>query len=60
MTVNTATSAEVFRAFVSHELVPRLRPGDAVVMDNLSAQEDSEAEKLIGWVHHAGYDLSST
>jgi transposase len=29
----------VFRAFVEHALVPRLRPGQVVVMDNLAAHK---------------------
>lgn len=43
MTVDAATSAEVFRAFVEQQLVPNLRVDDLVVMDNLSAHRDSEA-----------------
>ena len=36
MTVDGATTGEVFRAYVEHILVPTLRPGDIVVLDNLS------------------------
>ena len=39
MTIDDATSTEVFDAFVSHELVPNLQPGDCVVMDNLPAHK---------------------
>jgi hypothetical protein len=39
MTIDAGTSAEVFRAFVNHQLVPSLRKGDIVVMDNLSAHK---------------------
>ena len=39
MTINAGTSNDVFHAFVVHELAPRLRPGDIVVMDNLSAHK---------------------
>ena len=38
-TIDAATSAEVFAAFVEVELAPSLKPGDIVVMDNLSACE---------------------
>ena len=39
MTVEGATDAEVFRVYVSRVLVPTLRPGDVVVMDNLAAHK---------------------
>ena len=39
MTVEGATDAAVFRAFVSEVLAPTLRPGDIVVMDNLGAHK---------------------
>jgi len=39
MTVEGATDAAVFRAFVSDVLAPTLRPGDIVVMDNLGAHK---------------------
>jgi transposase len=39
MTVDGAVDAEVFRAYVRHVLVPTLRPGDIVVMDNLSVHK---------------------
>jgi transposase len=47
MTVDAPTSAEVFRSFAIHELVPNLRPGDLVVCDNLSVHKDSEVLALI-------------
>jgi transposase len=47
MTIDAGTSAEVFRAFVSHELVPSLREGDIVVMDNLSAHKDKATLEMI-------------
>jgi DDE superfamily endonuclease len=37
MTVNGATDADVFRAYVTQVLGPTLAPGDIVVMDNVSA-----------------------
>ena len=36
MVIEGATDAAVFRAYVDHVLVPSLRPGDIVVMDNLA------------------------
>jgi transposase len=39
MTVEGATDAEVFRAYVKHVLAPTLTPGDIVVMDNLAAHK---------------------
>jgi transposase len=39
MTVDAGTSTDVFLAFVEQELAPKLRPGDIVVMDNLSAHK---------------------
>jgi transposase len=43
MTVDAGTAADVFRAFVEQQLVPHLRDGDMVVMDNLSAHRDADA-----------------
>lgn len=42
-----ATDAEVFRAYVREVLCPMLRPGDIVVMDNLSPHKDSSSLSLI-------------
>jgi len=39
MTVEGATDAEVFDAYVEHVLVPQLKPGDIVVVDNLGAHK---------------------
>lgn len=38
-TVKAATDADVFRSFVNDCLIPALRPGMVVVMDNLSAHK---------------------
>jgi transposase len=43
MNIESGTSSDVFRAFIEHELVPRLKPGDCVVMDNLAAHRDGRA-----------------
>jgi hypothetical protein len=39
MTIEGATDAEVFRAYVKHVLGSMLTPGDIVVMDNLRAHK---------------------
>lgn len=39
MTIEGATTAEVFDAFVQHCLVPQLKPGEVVVMDNVGAHK---------------------
>jgi transposase len=47
MTVEGATTSEVFRAYIEHILAPTLRPGDIVVLDNLSPHKDKTALALI-------------
>ena len=47
MAIEGATTGEVFREYVRHVLLPTLRPGDIVVMDNLSAHKNAEAISLI-------------
>lgn len=39
MTVDAATDSDVFRAYVTEVLVPALRPGQIVILDNLSAHK---------------------
>ena len=39
MTIEAPTDGDVFRAYVEQVLCPRLRPGQLVVMDNLSAHK---------------------
>jgi transposase len=39
MTVQAATDAEIFLAYLDHVLCPALRSGDVVVMDNLSSHK---------------------
>lgn len=47
MTVDGATDATVLRTYVNQVLAPTLRPGDVVVMDNLSAHKVSGIEQVI-------------
>jgi transposase len=42
-----ATNGVTFEAYVEHALVPALKPGDIVVMDNLKAHKGPEVERLI-------------
>jgi transposase len=45
--VDGAINAGIFEAFVSKVLVPELRPGDVVVLDNLSSHKGSTTQALI-------------
>jgi transposase len=47
MSIDAPTDAQVFRAFVRHELARHLNPRDIVVMDNLGAHKDAEALRII-------------
>jgi len=47
MTIEGATDTEVFRAYVRQVLCPTLRPGDVVVMDNLSPHKSDPTLELI-------------
>jgi transposase len=47
MTLEGATDTESFRAYVEVVLVPTLRPGDKVVMDNLSPHKSDPTLALI-------------
>ena len=47
MTIEAATDAEVFQAFVDQVLCPRLRPGQIAVMDNLSAHKAASVRRSI-------------
>ena len=47
MVVDGATNKEVFQAYVKHILLPTLKPGDIIVLDNLSAHKNKEIQKLI-------------
>jgi transposase len=47
MAVEGSTTAEVFEAYLEHFLVPGLKPGQVVVMDNLGAHKPKRVRKLI-------------
>ena len=47
MVVDGATNKEVFQAYVKHILLPTLKPGDIIVLDNLSAHKNKEIQELI-------------
>jgi transposase len=47
MTIEGATDAEVFRAYVHGVLCPTLRAGDVVIMDNLSPHKNELTLSLI-------------
>ena len=48
LTFDGATDSACFEAYVAHCLVPALRPGDIVVMDNLACHKTAEVARLIG------------
>jgi transposase len=54
MTIEGATNTEVFQAYVRETLVPSLRPGDIVVMDNLGAHKN---ERTIDLIKQAGAEV---
>ena len=47
MTIDAATDADVFRAFVKNELVKQLRRNDILVMDNLSVHKDVAVRAML-------------
>ena len=47
LAVEGATTRAVFEAYVEKALVPTLRPGQVVVMDNLTAHKGERVRKLI-------------
>lgn len=47
MTVETATDREVFLTYLDEVLGPKLKPGDVVVMDNLSTHHGDEVRQRI-------------
>jgi len=51
MLVESATDTELFRTYVRQVLVPTLRPGDIVIMDNLTPHKN---EKTLALIAQAG------
>lgn len=47
MTIEEATDADIFLAYLEQVLCPALKPGDVVVMDNLSAHKVAGVSQLI-------------
>jgi transposase len=47
MVIEGATDAAVFEAYVKHVLVPELRPGVIVVLDNLSSHKGADIREMI-------------
>ena len=47
MTIEGATDTEVFRAYVAKILCPSLRPGDLVIMDNLTPHKSEPTLALL-------------
>lgn len=47
MTIEGATTGPVFSTFVEHMLLPRLKPGDVVVLDNVGAHKVPRAKELV-------------
>ena len=47
LVIEGATDRDVFLAYVRQVLVPTLRPGDCVIMDNLSPHKTPAIERLI-------------
>jgi len=45
--VDGAVNGDIFEAFVRQVLLPELRPGDVVVMDNLSSHKRTRIRELI-------------
>lgn len=45
--VDGPVNGDIFESFVEHVLVPALRPGDVVVMDNLSSHKRARTRELI-------------
>lgn len=47
MVVDGPTTGDAFRAYVEYVLVPSLRPGDIVILDNLASHKNQAALELI-------------
>jgi transposase len=47
MVVNGATTKDIFEAYVGQILLPTLKAGDTVILDNLSAHKNQRVRELI-------------
>ncbi len=47
MTVKGAVNSEIFRTYVREVLLPEMRSGDVLIMDNLGAHKDRQALALL-------------
>ena len=54
MTIEEPTDTDIVPVYVEHLLYPVLKPGDVVVMDNLSAHK---APAVREWIEKAGAEL---
>jgi transposase len=54
MTIEEPTDSDIFMAYIEHLLYPALKPGDVVVMDNLSAHK---APAVREWIEKADAEL---
>lgn len=51
LVIDGAVNGEIFLAYVRQQLAPTLRPGDIVIMDNLSSHKKAGVRKAIEAVH---------
>ena len=58
MTLSGAADADAFGTFLDHVLVPALRPGDVVVMDNLAAHKVGAVRATVGAVRAPAISVS--
>lgn len=54
LTIEGATNTAVFQAYVREILLPVLRPGDIVILDNLGAHKN---EHTLGLIRHLGAEV---
>lgn len=54
MTIDGATDAEIFQAYVREVLCPTLHPGDIVILDNLSPHKNALS---LSWIAAAGAQI---
>jgi transposase len=54
MTIDGATDAEVFEAYVRQVLAPALRPGDVIVMDNLAPHK---SPRTLSFIEQTGAEV---